>query len=104
MIYVIASIELKDASCREGFLKALKANVPNVKAEKGCVMYEPTIDFPSGLSAQKRVSDSVVTIVECWESMAHLQDHLKAPHMATYRENVRDFVKGGATLNVVEPA
>ncbi len=104
MIYVIATIELKDASCREPFLKAFKENVPNVKAESGCIMYEPTIDFASGLSAQKRVSDSVVTIVEAWESLAHLQDHLKAPHMASYREKVKDFVKCGAVLNVVEPA
>ena len=51
MIYVLATSELNDG-CREKFLEILKANVPNVLAEAGCVMYVPNIDFPSGLSAQ----------------------------------------------------
>lgn len=103
MIYVAATIELKSEEVRGEFLKIFKANVPAVKAEKGCMMYEPTLDLASGLPAQRRVSKSVVTIVEGWESMAHLSEHLKAPHMASYREKVKDMVKSVA-LNVLEPA
>lgn len=102
MIYVIAAIELNEGA-RAKFLEIFKANVPAVKAEAGCIMYEPTVDFNSGLSAQKRCSENVVTIVEGWESMAHLKAHLEAPHMAAYREKVRGLAKG-TTLNVLEPA
>ena len=103
MIYVLATIELKEASHRAEFLKILNDNVPAVRAEDGCIMYQPAVDFPSGLSAQKRLSDKHVTIIECWKSMEHLQAHLKAPHMATYREKVKPYVNP-TVLNVVEPA
>ncbi len=104
MIYVLATIELKDASHRADFLKILNDNVPNVRAEAGCIMYQPAIDFPSGLSAQKRVSGKHVTIIECWESKAHLQAHLQAPHMASYREKVKPHIGAPTALDVVEPA
>ena len=103
MIYVIATIELVDAGRKDEFLAILKSNVPNVKAEDGCIMYEATVDFASGLSAQRRVADGVITIIEAWESREHLERHLKAPHMAAYREKVKGMVKP-ATLNVLEPA
>ena len=102
MIYVLATSELNDG-CREKFLEILKANVPNVLAEAGCVMYVPNIDFPSGLSAQKEVRENVVTIIEGWESMYHLMAHLKTPHMAEFRTKVAGMRKS-STLNVVTPA
>ena len=102
MIYVLATSELNDG-CREKFLEILKANVPNVLAEAGCVMYVPNIDFPSGLSAQKEVRENVVTIIEGWESMDHLMAHLKTPHMAEFRTKIAGMRKS-STLNVVTPA
>lgn len=102
MIYVLATSELNDG-CREKFLEILKANVPNVLAEAGCVMYVPNIDFPSGLSVQKEVRENVVTIIEGWESMDHLMAHLKTPHMAEFRTKVAGMRKS-STLNVVTPA
>ena len=102
MIYVLATSELNEG-CREKFLEILKANVPNVLAEAGCVMYVPNIDFPSGLSAQKEVRENVVTIIEGWESMDHLMAHLKTPHMAEFRTKVAGMRKS-STLNVVTPA
>ncbi len=102
MIYVLATSELNDG-CREKFLEILKANVPNVIAEKGCVMYVPCVDFPSGLSAQKAVRENVVTILEGWESLDHLMAHLKTAHMADFRAKVAGMRKS-STLNVVTPA
>jgi len=102
MIHVIASIELKPGT-RERFLTIFKANVPAVLAEEGCLRYEPTIDADTGIAAQGGARPNVVTIVEAWASVGHLKTHLAAPHMATYREKVKDLV-AGVKLQVVTPA
>lgn len=101
MVSVIASISVKPG-CREAFLKIFKANVPAVLAENGCVEYRPTVDLPTGLPPQKLDAD-VVTIVEKWSSLDALRAHLAAPHMATYREKVKDLV-GGVALKVLQDA
>lgn len=102
MIHVIASIEIKPGT-REAFLAIFKANVPAVLAEDGCLRYEPTIDAETGIPAQGGVRPNVVTIVEAWQSLPHLKAHLAAPHMAIYRQKVKDLVVG-AKLQIVEPA
>jgi quinol monooxygenase YgiN len=102
MIHVIARIELKQDS-REKFLEIFRKNVPNVRAEKGCIHYEPTVDINSGLPAQGEVRPNVVTVVEAWESLDALHTHLKAPHMLDYRDKVKDLVKQ-VSLQVLEPA
>ncbi len=101
MIYVIAAIELNEG-CKDDFLTIFHDNVPNVKAEKGCVTYQPTVDIESGIAVQGEMRSDVVTIVEAWESLDDLHQHLKAPHMATYRESVKDLVKQ-VTLQVLQP-
>ena len=101
MIQVIATIELKPG-CREEFLPLLNANVPKVKAEDGCLAYDPCVDIDSGLLSQGKISDDVVTLVEAWSSLEALQAHLKAPHMAEYREKVKDMVTN-VTIQVLKP-
>jgi quinol monooxygenase YgiN len=102
MIHVIATVELKEDT-REKFLEVFQKNVPNVRAEKGCIHYEPTIDINSGIPAQGEVRPNVVTVVEAWESLDTLHSHLKTPHMLDYREKVKDLVKQ-VSLRVLEPA
>lgn len=102
MIYVLATSELNDG-CKGKFLEVLKANVPSVLAEEGCIMYVPNVDFASGLSAQKEVRENTVTIIEGWESMDHLMKHLQSAHMADFRTKVNGMRKS-STLNVVTPA
>ena len=92
MINVLASIEIKDGHLDE-FTKIFVANVPNVLAEKGCIEYLPTIDVQTNIGVQK-TNKNIVTIIEKWESLEHLYAHLKAPHMNTYREKVKDMVAG----------
>ena len=92
MVNVIASIEIKEGHVEE-FNKIFVANVPNVLAEKGCIEYAPTIDVPTNIGVQK-TNKNIVTIIEKWESLDHLYAHLKAPHMNTYREKVKDIVVG----------
>jgi quinol monooxygenase YgiN len=101
MIDVIASIRIKPGR-RDELLEKFKANVPNVLAEDGCLRYQPSIDADSGLAAQAK-DEHVVTVVEQWESVEALHAHLAAPHMATYRETVKDLVEG-VELKVLRPA
>ena len=102
MIHVVATIEIA-AGRRDDFLTIFKTNVPNVLAEAGCLEYGATIDRQTDIAAQPAVRADVVTVVEKWESLDALQAHLVAPHMTTYREQVKDMVLG-ATLHILEPA
>ena len=102
MVHVIATIEVVEGK-RDEFISIFKENLPNVLAEDGCLDYGPTVDLDSGIPVQMPVRDNVVTVVEQWESMDHLNAHLAAPHMATYREQVKDVVTG-VTLQILEPA
>ncbi|MEO8496793.1 MAG: putative quinol monooxygenase [Planctomycetota bacterium] len=102
MIYVIATIEITTGK-RDEFVSAFLANVPNVLAEDGCIEYEPTIDLATEIKAQPAVRANFVTVVEKWETLAALNAHLIAPHMLSYREGVKDLVKG-VSIQVLEPA
>jgi len=101
MIFVIATIEVKPGK-REAFLAEFHKNMPNVRAEKGCLEYGPSVDAKTDIKAQIPLRENVVTIVEKWESLDALHAHLAAPHMATYRERVKDLVVG-VTLQILEP-
>ena len=71
-------------------------------AEKGCIEYTPTVDVPTNIGVQE-TNKNIVTIIEKWESLDHLYAHLKAPHMNTYREKVKDIVVG-VTIKVLTEA
>ena len=90
MISVIASVRIKEGKVEE-FLKIFKANVPHVREEKGCIEYVPTVDIDADLPPQT-LDENVVTILEKWESVEALQEHLKTPHMVAYREKAKDMV------------
>ena len=101
MIQVIATIELKP-DCLDDFLAILHENVPNVKAEEGCLAYEPSVDLDSGLPVQGEIRQNTVTLVEAWVNLDALHAHLKTPHMAAYRQAVKDYVQD-VRLQVLQP-
>ena len=92
MIHVVATIEVHPGK-RAEFLAIFKENVPNVLQEDGCMAYEPAVDVNAGLDAQPALRDNAVVVVEQWATLECLHAHLKAPHMAAYRERVKDLVK-----------
>ena len=102
MIYVLAAINVKPG-CRERFLSEFRRIVEAVRAEDGCIEYVPTIDLPTSIAAQPEIREDVVMVVEKWESTAHLEAHLIAPHMLEYRQRVKELVLS-ASLQIVEPA
>ena len=101
MINVIASIHVKPGRISE-FLEILKSNVPNVREERGCIEYFPSVDIDAELPPQIR-DENVVTIIEKWESLEALRDHLNTTHMLAYREKVKDIVED-ISLKVLQEA
>ncbi len=91
MINVIASIRVKAGKLSE-FIEIFKSNVPKVVEERGCIEYSPTADIDADLPPQS-LDKNVVTIIEKWESLECLHDHLKAPHMLSYMDKVKDIVE-----------
>lgn len=102
MIHVLATI--RTAAGRRGdFLAAFRDLVPQVRAEVGCIEYGPAVDLEAPIDGQGPVRDDVVTVIEKWESVAALQDHLAAPHVCRYRDTVKDIVVG-LEIRVLQPA
>jgi len=101
MIHVLASITVK-ASERDAFLKIFKANIPKVLEEEGCVEYAATVDFPTEVPIQE-TNENVVTVVEKWETFAHLEAHFTAPHMLEYKAKVEGMVED-VSLKILQPS
>lgn len=101
-VYVVATATVKPGK-RDEFVKIFKANVPNVLAENGCVFYSPVVDVASGIDNQGALRSDVMVVMEKWESLDALRAHLVAPHMNTYREQVKDLVLG-VDLQVLQDA
>jgi quinol monooxygenase YgiN len=102
MLHVIAMIELHPDS-RQLFLKEFHRIVPTVRDEAGCIEYGPAVDAATEIPAQTPLGPDTVSVIEKWESVAALEAHLAAPHMAAYRERVRDFVRS-VRLHILQPA
>ena len=102
MIHVIATVEVAPGR-REEFLAIFRDNVPNVLAEDGCLEYVPVVDMATRIAVQAPLREHVVTVIEKWRDEAALQAHLAAPHMAVYRERVRDLVRS-VVLHVLQPS
>lgn len=101
MIHVIATVTLAPGT-RDAYLDVFRRLTPLVREEEGCIEYQATVDEPTPLGAQELAGENVVVVVEKWESVAALQAHATAPHMADYREQVRDHVRGVA-LQILRP-
>jgi quinol monooxygenase YgiN len=101
MIYVIATVEVTEGT-RDLYLEELKKNVPLVCAENGCLQYGPAGDVATGIPIQEPINKNAVTIIEQWTDVAALKGHSTAPHMKTYREAVKNYVKK-ASIRVLEP-
>lgn len=102
MVHVIAVITAKPGK-RDAILEAFHANVPNVRAEKGCIEYGPVVDAEPGLPFQTRLGADTFMVVEKWGSMEELKAHAAAPHMAAYGAKVKDLV-AARVVHILRPA
>ena len=95
MIHVIAVITAKPGQ-RESILTHFRANVPAVRAEKGCIEYGAAVDLNPALKFQTAYGPDTFVVVEKWESPEALAAHAAAPHMAAYAAKTREFIANRA--------
>src|SRR5947207_3239422 len=101
MIHVLAQIETNPGH-RDDFLAEFAQVAPLVRQEAGCIEYGAAIDVPTGIPVQNFIGETAVLIIEKWESIEHLKDHLVAQHMIDYRIRIKTFVQS-VRLQVLEP-
>lgn len=103
MIYVIATVETHPGKMREFLNYFSDTLAPQVRAERGCLEYGPTVDVPNPLPNHPKPRENVVTIVERWIDLGALEAHRHAEHMHAYRAFVKPLVVRSSVL-VLEPA
>ena len=102
MIHVIAVLTARPGM-RDAVLKEFRANVPNVRAEKGCIEYGAALDLEGGPKWQTHYGPDTFVVIEKWTDLAALQAHAAAPHMVVYGAKVRDMLAARA-VHILTPA
>jgi quinol monooxygenase YgiN len=102
MIHVLAIITAKPGQ-REQILEAARANIPNVKAEDGCIEYSLATDAEGMGSFQTKFGPDTFVFIEKWRDPAALKAHAAAPHMAAYGAKVKELV-ASRVIHVLSPA
>ena len=102
MIHVVAVLTAKPGQ-REAILEAIRANLPAVRAEKGCIEYGPAIDAEGMGSFQTKLGPDTLFVIEKWADADALKAHAAAPHMAAYAAKVKDLI-ASRVIHVLSPA
>src|SRR3954464_8763125 len=101
MIHVIAVITAKPGK-REAILQHFRANVPAVRAEKGCIEYGAAIDAEGAPPIQTKYGADTFLVVEKWESIDALKAHAAAPHMAAYAGKTKEMI-ANRVIHILSP-
>ena len=100
-IHVIAIITAKPGM-RDALLSVVTANLPAVRAEKGCIEYGPATDVENAGAFQTLLGTDTFVMVEKWESLEALKAHFAAPHMIAYAAQTRNMV-ADRTIHILSP-
>jgi quinol monooxygenase YgiN len=101
MIHVLAIITAK-AGQRDSVLEAFRANVPNVRAEEGCIEYGAAIDVEGFGGLQTQFGPDTFVVIEKWASADALRAHAAAPHMAAYAAKTKPML-ASRIIHVLSP-
>ena len=101
MIHVVAIITAKPGK-REEVLRHFRANVPAVRAEKGCIEYGAAVDAENALAFQTRWGPDTFLVIEKWDSMDALKAHAAAPHMAAYGAKTKELI-ASRVIHILSP-
>lgn len=102
MIHVVALITAHPGK-RAAVLEAFAENMAAVRAEAGCIEYQPVTDTPDIGPFQAQIGEDSFMVLEKWESTEALMAHAKAPHMAAYGRKVKDMLVS-RVIHVLSPA
>jgi quinol monooxygenase YgiN len=91
MIHVLAFITAHPGQ-RAAVLAEFRANIPNVRAEPGCIEYTPVVDVEEFGGIQTPLGPDTFAVVEKWESAEALRAHAVAPHMKAYADRTRHLI------------
>ncbi|NDJ56328.1 antibiotic biosynthesis monooxygenase [Enterobacteriaceae bacterium 4M9] len=92
MLTVIADIRTRPGQHhRQAVLDAFAKIVPTVLQEAGCHGYAPLVDHNAQVDFQTFAPDAI-TMVEKWDSVAHLEAHLQTSHMKAWSQEVKEHV------------
>ena len=101
MVHVIAVVTAKPGK-REEVLKHFRANVPAVRAERGCIEYGAAVDADPALPVQTKYGADTFVVVEKWESMDALKAHAAAPHMQAYGAKTKELL-ASRVIHILSP-
>ncbi|HXA69156.1 MAG TPA: antibiotic biosynthesis monooxygenase [Stellaceae bacterium] len=101
MIHVLAIVTAKPGM-RDSILKLFHANIPAVRAEKGCIEYGPAVDAEDLGSIQTKLGPDTFVVVEKWESIDALKAHAAAAHMAAYAAKTKEMI-ASRVIHVLSP-
>ena len=102
MIHVLAIITAKPGK-RDAILEHVRANMPAVHAENGCIEYGPAVDTENMGGIQTRLGPDTFVVIEKWNGVDALKTHAAAPHMAAYAQKTRDMI-ASRVIHVLSPA
>ena len=102
MVHVIAVITAKPGK-REEILAHFRANVPAVRAEKGCLEYGAALDADPALPIQTKYGPDTFVAIEKWDSLEALNAHAAAPHMAAYGAKTKELI-ASRVIHILLPA
>lgn len=91
MINVIASIRIVPGKMSDA-MQVYKHFAPLVNAERGCAQYLPTLDLLTNLPTQ-HADQNTVTVIEKWKTMEDFRAHLVAPHVETFRSDMKGILE-----------
>lgn len=92
MIIVSGTIEVGEES-REAAINAIKMVMEKTALEAGCIVYRFYQDIENA---------GLFRVYEEWESLAHLEDHFKMPHLADFREALSGLTILGRDIKMYE--
>jgi len=102
LIHVVVIATAKPGQ-RDAVLSLFQANIPLVRAEAGCVEYQPVVDIEGGRGDLAKIGPDTFIVIEKWESQSALEAHAASAHMAKYAAQVKDLL-ASRVVHVLAPA